>query len=167
MTAWFILKVVHIFAGVFWFGAGIVVIYFIVPSVRDAGPAGGAVMGGLVNKYKLPTWIKHAAWTATLAGLVLFWRTSGGFSKVFFSSPNGIYLTVGAIAGVCAFIGAVFVQLPRSKRIAGMAAEAAGNPTPEQAAALQSEQKKFAVGGHLVVAFFAITLLGMLLSHRV
>lgn len=167
MTAWFILKVVHIFAGVFWFGAGIVVIYFIVPAARDAGPAAGAMMGGLVNKYKLPAWIRHAAWTTTVAGLVLFWHTSGGFAREYFSSPTGISLTVGVIAGVCAFIGAVFVQLPRAKRIEGMAAEAGATPTEDQAAALQSERKKFAIGGHMVVAFFAITLLGMLLSHRI
>ncbi|MCH8886867.1 MAG: hypothetical protein IIC13_09785 [SAR324 cluster bacterium] len=167
MTAWFILKVVHIFAGVFWLGAGTVMMFFIAPAVKASGPAGGQVMGALINTYKLPAWISHAAWTTTVAGLVLFWRSSGGFAREYFSSPNGIYLTVGAIAGICAFIGAVFVQLPRSKKIAGMAAAAAGNPTPEQAAALQDQQKKFTIGGYFVIVFFAITLLGMLLSHRI
>ena len=132
MTAWFILKVVHIFAGVFWLGAGTVMMFFIAPAVKASGPAGGQVMGALINTYKLPAWISHAAWTTTVAGLVLFWRSSGGFAREYFSSPNGIYLTVGAIAGICAFIGAVFVQLPRSNKLRAWPPRRRATPPPSR-----------------------------------
>ncbi len=140
-------------------------VIFIAPAVQATAPSGAAVMGHLVTKMKLPTVLNHSAWLSTLAGLVLYGRLYVQAGSAYFGTTAGIFLSVGALAGVFAFIGAVFIQLPRSKRIAMMGGQAGPNPSPEQAAAIGAEQEKFAFGGKIVVGFFVISLLGMLLSH--
>ena len=167
MTAWTVLKVLHVFGGVLWMGGAIMMVFFILPAIRATAPAGGTVMGHLSTKLKLPTVLNHAAWLTTLCGLALFWRVSGGLDASFFASTSGISLTIGSIAGVLAFIGAVFIQLPRAKRIARLSAEAAPSPSPEQTEVIAAEQKKFALGGKIVIVCFMMSLLGMLLSHPV
>ena len=167
MTGWFLLKLVHVFAGVVWMGGGIIMIYFIVPSVKATAPAGGAVMAHLNTRLRLPQVLLYAAWATTLAGLVLFWRASDGLSAGYFESLQGQALAAGSGAGVLAFLGAVGVQLPRSKRLAQLGARMMQTPSPETAAVLATEQRKFALGGYIISVFFVISLLGMLMSHPV
>ena len=148
-------------------GGGIMMVYFIAPAIQAAGPAGAPVMGHMAQKRKLPTILNYAAWITTLCGLALFWRASRGLQPPYFSTFIGISMAACAAAELLAFVGAVVIQSPRSKRIAQMAVGAGPNPTEAQAAAISSEQKKFRVGGKIVVHLFLLTLLGMLLSHPV
>lgn len=83
MTVWFVLKILHVFAGVFWVGAGMTLIFFVAPAVIATAPAGGAVMEHLNAKLKLPMMLVYAAWMTTLAGLALLWNISGGWSRCF------------------------------------------------------------------------------------
>ena len=76
-------------------------------------------------------------------------------------------LTAGSVLGVLAFAGAVFVQLPRSKKIAALAGEAGGNPTEDQARAIRAEQAKFMFGGKIVIGLALLSLLGMLAGHPI
>ena len=50
----------HVAFGVLWAGGAIVLGLFIVPSVMDAGPAGGAVMAGVVKR-RMPVVLSAAA----------------------------------------------------------------------------------------------------------
>ena len=167
MTGWFILKVLHVFAGVLWMGGGIIMIYFIAPAVKATGPSGGAVMAHLNARLKMPLILLYAAWITTLAGVALYWRISGGLQAEYLETSSGLLLTLGSVAGLVAFLGAVLVQLPRSKRMAQLGAQMGKNPTPETAATLGAEQRKFALGGYIISVFFVLSLLGMLLSHPV
>ena len=167
MTIWFVLKVLHVFSAVLWVGGGLMMVLFIAPAVQATAPAGGAVMAHLVGKLKLPTVLNHSAWLTAITGLVLFWRIASNVDPIYFETTQGMGLAIGSLTGTLAFVGAVFVQLPRSKRIAGLSAEAGGSPSEEQAATIRDEQRKFALGGKVVVALFGITLLGMLMSHPI
>ena len=44
------LLLLHVFFGILWAGGAIAVGFFVVPSVMDAGPAGGAVMAGMLKR---------------------------------------------------------------------------------------------------------------------
>jgi len=167
MTIWFILKVLHVFGAIVWMGGGTVMVLFIGPAVQATAPAGGAVMAHLVGKLKLPVLLNHSAWLTTICGALLLYHVGDIHGHSYFKTMQGAGLAVGSLFGLLAFVAAVFVQLPRSKRIAAMAAEAAGKPTPEQAAAMGAEQRKFILGGRIIVGLFALTLLGMLVSHPI
>ncbi len=69
MTIWFVLKVLHIFAAVFWVGGGITMVFFVAPSVSATAPAGGAVMAHLSAKLKFPMMLAYAALLTNLLGM--------------------------------------------------------------------------------------------------
>ena len=166
MTAWFILKILHVFAAVSWLGGAMTIIFFLAPSVAATAPAGGAVMAHLNAKMKLPMYIANAAWITTLSGLALFYHIARG-NEAYLGTMPGIALSLGALFGIVAFILAVFVQVPRGRKIGMLSAEAGGSPSAEQAAVISAEQRKFKIGGHIAVTCGLLSLLGMLMSHPI
>ncbi|HKJ62902.1 MAG TPA: hypothetical protein VKA94_13070, partial [Hyphomicrobiales bacterium] len=45
-----LLRAVHILCAALWVGSATMLTLFILPSVREAGPAGGSVMGAAVRR---------------------------------------------------------------------------------------------------------------------
>lgn len=96
MTYWMISKTLHIVSGAFWVGAAIMIAGFILPSARKAGPAGGLFMQQLAGVFRLPLAMNIASWTASLSGLLLLWRHTGGFHVFSFQWPSGIGIAMGS-----------------------------------------------------------------------
>ena len=107
------LLLLHVFFGILWAGGAIVAGFFIVPSVLEAGPSGGAVMAG-VMKRRFPILMSVSAVLVTLTGLRLY---SIRFSMAFLGTPEGIVLTLGGLFGLGAFALGVFVQRPTAERL--------------------------------------------------
>lgn len=165
MSFWFYVKLLHIFAGVFWMGAAFITIFFVLPAVRAAGPGGGAVMKQLTNEQKLPIAINLAAALTTLCGILLYWRLTGGFTPVFSSALPWMGLMIGSLSGILAFLWGFFVQSRNAKRLGMLTAGIQGPPTPEQATAMATLQRKLHIGGIVGVILLVISLTGMVLSH--
>jgi hypothetical protein len=70
--------------------------WFVMPSVQEAGPAGGAVMGGIVKR-KLPMILNIASMLSLLAGTRLYMLR---FSSEWLMTTNGIILTLGGILAI-------------------------------------------------------------------
>ncbi len=165
MTFWVFVKLLHIFAGVFWMGAAVITIFFVLPAVRAAGPAGGAVMKQLTNERKLPLAINVAAAATTFCGILLYWRLTGGFTPVFSSALAWMGLMVGSLSGILAFLWGFFIQSRNAKRLGTLTAGIQGPPTPEQAAAIAKLQQRLHLGGIVGIVLLVISLGGMVMSH--
>ncbi len=87
-----ILRILHIFSGIFWVGTNFFMVLFLVPSLRLAGPAGGTVMGKLTTS-RFSLTIGLAAIITVLAGLTMYWLDSKGFQLSWITGPSGIVLT--------------------------------------------------------------------------
>jgi uncharacterized membrane protein len=136
-----VLILLHVLFGILWAGGGITLGVFIVPSVLEAGPAGGAVMAGAVRR-RMAVVLTMSAALVVLTGVRLFMLR---FSTAWLGSPEGIVLTLGALLGLGAFALAVFVQRPAVTKLAAIAAEiarAGGPPTPAQTSTLRGLQQK-------------------------
>jgi uncharacterized membrane protein len=132
-----VLLFLHILGGIVWAGGAITLTLFIVPSVLDAGPAGGAVMAN-VTKRRMPTMLMTAAIVVVLTGLRLYMMR---FVPGWLATPQGVVLTLGAILGLGGFVIGVFIQRPLVNRMTALAMKVAASgapPTPAQAAELQS-----------------------------
>lgn len=130
------LLLVHVFFGILWAGGAVVLGFFIIPSVTDAGPAGGAVMAGIARR-RLPTVMSVSSLLVVLSGVRLYSLLVSG---AWIMTTQGIVLTLGAIAGLGAFVLGFFVQRPTAARLgalAGQVAASGGPPTPEQAVELE------------------------------
>src|SRR5262245_35345132 len=132
-----ILRLIHILSGIVWAGGAIAVGWFVIPSVADAGPAGGAVMRGIAAR-RFPQIITVAGFLTVLAGLRLYWLK---YTAAWLGTPEGVMLSIGMLLGISALSIGVFVQRPTAGRLAALAATvgaSGGPPNAEQAAEMQA-----------------------------
>ena len=101
---WF-LRIVHIVAGVFWVGGTLIMTFFLGPTVGATGEAGQKVVGHLMNNLKFSQRMSAASGLTILAGFILYWIDSDGFTSAWMSSGAGTGFGIGA---VFALIGMAF-----------------------------------------------------------
>src|SRR3954464_13427291 len=104
-----LLRIIHIFGAVTWVGGSIFMASVMGPTVRAAGPDGGRFMMRLASFGQLSRVLTISGILTVLAGLLLYYPTSGGFNGAWLSSGHGITLTIGAIIGLLAFVHGIFV----------------------------------------------------------
>jgi hypothetical protein len=158
-----VLRIVHILAGAFWVGAALVTFFFLQPTARDVGPAAAPFMAHLAGKKRLMDVVLAAAGLTVLAGLLMYWRVTDGIDSDIVATPYGASLTVGALSAIVAFgLGGSIIRpsMMRVLRIGGAAA-AAGGPTPEQAAEMQTLQARARSVGGVVVVLLIVAVAGM------
>lgn len=163
-----VLRVIHIGAGVFWVGAAFVLFLFIQPSARAMGPTGQAFMGHLTTKKKLPLAVLLSGAVTVLAGLLLYWRASGGLDSAWISTSPGISFTVGGIAAIVTLALGLAITKPSIDRMGALGQEIAssgGPPTPEQAAELQRLQARTVLVGRVSLVLLAVAVVTMAIGR--
>jgi len=164
-----VLRLLHIFAGVFWIGAIWMMVGFLQPTAEATGPDGQKFMQRLFQS-RLPMAMSAAAGTNILAGLLLYWKDSGGLRLDWITTRAGLTFTVGGLSAIAAFVVGIVVTKSAADRLGALAKEiqAAGKPpTPEQAAELKQQQAKLFNGTKWIAALLAITLLAMAVARYV
>ena len=131
-----VLRLIHVLSGVFWAGSAIFFPTLLIPSVGDAGEAGGKVMGAL-NERKLSTWLSAAAGLTVLSGILMYIRDSEFFSNNFMRTGPGIMFGIGGLAALGSLVVGGAIVGRSTKRLAELGkavATSGGKPTPEQGA---------------------------------
>jgi uncharacterized membrane protein len=140
-----LLRLIHILSGIFWVGGTLMLARFIIPTADRVGPESGRFMQSLMVEARLPVALAIAGWATTLAGLVLFFFTSGRFAHSWMTSGQGITLTLGALIGISAALHGAAVQAPVAAKLSALGgASASGPPSPERIAELQLLRGKLA-----------------------
>ena len=158
-----VLRVIHIFGGVFWVGFAFFNIGFLQPTVKATGAEGQKTMQYLTQKTRLLSTVYATATLTMLSGLIMYWILSG-FRLSFIFSGYGLVLTVGSIAGVIAWIYAVVVIRGIFNRMqtVGQEIQTQGSPpTPAQATQMQALVARLGKVGQVALVFLVIALLGM------
>lgn len=159
-----VLRIVHVLAGVFWVGAAFTTFLFIQPTARELGPAAGPFMAHLAGRKHLIEAVLTAAGLTILAGLLMYWRVSGGLDADWISSAPGITITIGALAAIAAFVLGLTVVRPniRATLAIGQAVAAGGGPpTPEQAAELDAIRIRSIAVGRAIVPLLLVAVAAM------
>lgn len=162
-TLMIILRIIHIFSGIFWVGVAFFNIGFLQPTVRATAPEGQKVMQYLTQKTRFLAVSYTAATLSLLSGVAMYWILSG-FRVDFMTSGRGLAITIGGIAGLVAwalvivFVRRIFDQM----QTVGRAIQAQGGPpTEEQAAELQALSFRLSNLGNWGLALLVIAVLGM------
>jgi hypothetical protein len=132
-------RVLHVVLGVFWAGTLVFNAAFLLPSIREAGPEGAKVAGGLMRRRFLDL-MPVVALVTVLSGLYLYWRVSAGFAPDYIESAPGITYAVGGVAAVVALGFGVGVLRPAMLRAAALTQSAAGLAANDAAQALATAQ---------------------------
>lgn len=134
-TVHVVLRVIHILAGVVWVGAAFILAVYVIPSVRAAGPSGGAVTRQITQVRKMPVLMTWVTWLTVLSGVALYWRLSNGFAPAFFRTGVGVVFGIGGLLGIAGMVLGMAVSSPTSKKLGALGAaiaQAGGTPTTDQ-----------------------------------
>ena len=135
------LRIIHIVAGVFWVGGVLMMTYFIGPTIGATAESGQKFVGHLMNNLKFSNRMAAAAGTTIVAGFILYWIDSDGFTSAWMTSGAGRGFGIGA---AFALIGFVFGLLlgRTTKAMALLGAQIQGKPSSEQMTQLATLRKQ-------------------------
>lgn len=140
-----LVRFLHIVVGTFWAGSVMFMALFLMPTSRALGPAAGPVMGHLAQVRRLTDWLLGAGLVTLLAGLVLYWRVSGGVSATWLRSGSGVTFTAGAVLAITALLIGLTQNRPTAKRLGALTAgraATAGPLSPVEAAEVAALQRR-------------------------
>lgn len=165
-----LMRLVHILSGVAWAGGAFMLAGFVTPAVQKSGPAGGQVMQRMAGPGRLSTFMTIVALLTTLSGLYLFDVRSNHFNMEWIGTPTGIALSIGALAGVAAFLHGGFVTGRLTSRAAKLGQELAasqGPPPSEKLAEMAALQERLVRNGRISALLLLIAVGGMSLTGYV
>ena len=165
-----ILRLVHIFAGIFWVGGAVMMTDFIVPTARRIGPEGQPFMRGFLKHTRILVAMPVAALLTTVAGLLLYYRVSDHFNSDWMKSDAGVVLSIGALAGILAALVGGLVITPttvRIRRLMDKIAERQGPPSDEQRAEMGRLQARNGRTAPLTELLLVIAVVGMAAARYV
>jgi len=155
-----VLRFLHVFGGAIWVGMMAFQIFFLGPSLAEAGPSAGQVMAGLMKR-RIPVIMPIIALVTILSGMWLFQRLSGGDMKALMATPMGQAFAWGGALALIAFLIGVVVMRPMMMK--SMKLMQAGNPAngPE----IQRLQARANTLGK-VVSYMLLLTLGLMAVAR-
>jgi uncharacterized membrane protein len=162
-------RVLHVLFGSFWAGSVFFAVLYLNPSVIEAGPEGGKVMGILQRRGWMNA-VLGIAFVTILSGFYLLWSMSGHFSSGFMGSKAGILLSVGMLTSLIALCIGLFGTLPANRRMGAISAAMAakgGPPAPEDLAALTRLRDRIGMLVRVIGVLLLISVVTMALGPHV
>jgi hypothetical protein len=163
-----VLRLVHVFGGVFWAGTMIFVAVLLEPSIRENGPEGGKVQASLMRRGLL-TIMPVVALLVILTGIDLIRRVSGGFAPEWFASPTGRTLSLGMASTIVAFLFGVLIMRPAAIKLAALSQAAAQLPAGAEKestmARIQALRGRARLGGRIVASLLSLAVVTMAIAR--
>jgi len=158
-----ILRLIHIFAGIFWVGTIWYFALFFLPRVKTFGQEQGRIMQTMSGQ-PFPTYMTTAAISVALSGILMYWYTSAGFKAAWIFTPPGVILTLAALLGIFAVLEGFFISRPAAERMAQLGREAAaasGPPAPAVMQEMQALSARLERGIYRTAVVILLTVIGM------
>jgi uncharacterized membrane protein len=135
------LRLIHIVGGMYWFGAVMVMYFFIMPAVMATGDAGQQFMKYLSVNSRMSKSVFWAAMLSGFAGAWLYLIDSQNFQSAWMTSPSGSMFGLGGFFGALALTFGIIVNRTIAA-VGKLGAQIQGKPTSEQMAQMQTLQKR-------------------------
>ena len=161
------LRAAHILLAALWLGAAFMLSIFVMPAVRDVGPAGGQVMATL-QKRKLHAFMAGTAALTVVSGIWLYWIFTAGLQREVMFSTGGLAFGIGGLCGLLAMIlgGAIMgrgvSQMVALGEKAALLAEAECAAHMQQMDALR---RRLNVASKVILLLMIVALLLMAIGH--
>jgi uncharacterized membrane protein len=162
-TTRIVLRIIHITAGTLWVGSALFITLFLEPTVRRAGAAGGGFMERLVTETSLVKYMIVNSLLTVVSGVVLYGLDSR-FALSWVGTREGLIFTVGALAGLAAYVTGQFFISPTAQQIGALGGEmamAGGPPSEIQISQMSSLQSRALLYGRLEVLLMLMAVAGM------
>jgi uncharacterized membrane protein len=160
---WF-LRIVHILAGIFWVGGTLIMAFFVGPTMGATGEAGQKFVGHLVNNLKFSSRMAAAAGSTILAGFILYWIDSNGFTSAWMSSGAGRGFGIGAGFALIGFVFGLLVART-TRAMAKLGTQIQGRPSPEQMTQLEGLRKQQATYSNITAVLLILATIFMAIAR--
>ena len=121
-----VLRFIHVVGGVFWVGAALFNAFFLLPVMKESGPAAAPVMVGL-QKRKMMVVLPVVGILVILAGIRLMMLQANGSGRAYFATGPGKGFALGGIFAILALLIGLIVVRPAMSRVAGLQQSAASD----------------------------------------
>jgi uncharacterized membrane protein len=139
-----VLRLLHIISGVFWVGAGLLMFFFVGPTLGATADAGQKFAQHLILRTRFTSILTTSAILTVLAGFFLYWIDSDGFTSAWTRSGPGLGFGLGAGFGLLGLIFGIIVGNSNSA-LAKLGGQIQGKPTPEQMTQIGALRKRLSV----------------------
>jgi hypothetical protein len=146
----YVLRFIHIVGGIFWVGGAVFMGFFLFPAVQDAGPAGGAVMQGLLKR-KVPVIMPVVAILTILAGIRLMMRASAASNGMYFQSAVGRGFGIAAAIAILALLHGIAAARPLANKIGAVMAQMQEPGANKEALGAEAKALQAKLGGHMKI----------------
>ena len=136
-----VLRLIHVVGGIFWVGAGLLMNFFIGPTLRATGDAGKQFASHFMTRTRVVMVMNISVYGTALAGLWLYGIDSNWFQSAWMKSSSGIGFTIGALFGLIGLVTGM-MNGSNNRKMAALGSQIQGKPTPEQAIQLGAIQKQ-------------------------
>jgi hypothetical protein len=160
----FILRIVHIISGVLWVGSAVSYFFFVEPTVKGLGTSGPKFMRDFIERRHYPLYMNIVSALTIVAGVLLYWNTSGGLQLVWIKTGTGLGFTIGSLVALVVYLIGFFMIRPRAERLGALGKQigiSGGPPTSEQAIELQQLDHDMRSIERVDVILLTISLLAM------
>ena len=158
-----LLRIIHIVAGVIWVGGTLTMAFFIGPTIGAIGESGQKFIGHLMNNLKFSNRMSIASGLTILAGLILFWLDSRAGSS-WLRSGMGIGLSIGAGFALIGFIFGIMIGRT-TKAMADLGAQMQGKPSPDQLTRMQAIRNQQATYSMVSAAALILAVIFMAIAR--
>ena len=159
-----LLRIVHIVAGIFWVGGTLIMTFFVAPTIGATGEAGQKFVVHLMNNLKFSNRMAAAAGLTILAGFILYWIDSNGFTSDWMKSGAGRGFGIGAAFAIIGFVFGLLVGRT-TKAMAQLGAQIQGKPSSEQMAQLGTLQKQQAAYSNIAAVTLILAVIFMAIAR--
>jgi uncharacterized membrane protein len=159
-----LLRTIHILAGVLWVGGSVIYIAFIEPTVKATAPASQKFMQHFMGRQRYALFMNVTSGLTVLAGVLLYWRDTGGQILEWIQTGPGLGFTLGALFAIAVYLLGFFMIRPRAERLMALGKQigmAGGPPTPEQATELSTLDREMGNLGRVDAVLLIISLVLM------
>jgi len=158
-----ILRIIHILSGIFWVGFAFFNIVFLQPTIRATGAEGQITMQHLMHQTRLMITVYSTATLTMVTGLIQYGIISH-FKLAFLASGWGAIITTGSLAGIIAWIIAVFFIRSIFNQIGmlGKEIQAHGDtPDPKLLTQMKDLVAKLGHVGRIALGFMILSTISM------
>lgn len=164
------IRAVHVLLAAIWVGSVAVMVFFVMPALKETGAAAGPMMGALARR-GLNAFMAALGGLAVLTGFYLYWRLTGGFDSALSATHSAMVFGTGGISGLISLIIGGSVVGRNMKRMGELGGKAMALPEGSERARLMTEsdaaRDRGIIGARIVLVLQVIALTCMAVGHYV
>jgi hypothetical protein len=165
-----VIRVVHVLLAALWLGSTAFMLFFVIPALKDTGPAGAPMIGAIARK-GLNAFMGALGGITVLTGFYLYWRLTGRFDPALSATHSAMVFGTGGIAGLISVIIGGAVVGRQMKRMVESGGKAMALPEGSERTRLISESNgardRGVAGTRIVLVLQVVALICMAVGHYV